>query len=474
MQCLRYLWLLVNEPGSVPKPDERTQQLFDQGHLVQRLAEQLFPGGVRLPEASFKGNIALTAKALRGGQPFFEAGIMADNVYSRIDVLRPAADGKWDIVEVKSSTKVKDENIHDVSFQKYCCEKRGLAIDRCFLIYVNNRYVKDGEIDPQRLFVTEDITARVAQAQEGIGDRVDTMLDTMASREAPGNRVGPHCADPYDCPVTACRDALPENTVLDLYRGGRKAFDLLYAGTRYLRDIPDATKLTGPQEVQRWCDANGCAHVDAAAIGAFVGNLAYPVHYLDFETFNAAVPLFDGTRPYQQVPFQFSLHVVDNPGSMAWHFGHLADGPQDPRPRFLAELRKVIGDKGSIVVYNQSFEEGILRDLGDAFPEHQGWLEGVRSRLVDLLLPFRRFDYYHPGQRGSASIKSVLPALTGNSYDDLGINNGDAASLAYLNMTYGNMPAADHARTRADLEQYCGLDTEGMIWIVDRLRDISR
>ncbi len=387
-------------------------------------------------------------------------------------MLRPAANGQWDIIEVKSSTKVKDENIHDISFQKYCCEKRGLAIGRCFLTYINNAYVKDGDIDPQRLFVTEDVTARVEEAAVGIDARIDTMLSTMSSKIAPGSLVGPHCSDPYECPVTACRAALPENTVLDLYRGGRKGFDLLYGGTRYLRDIPDTLKLSEPQQVQKWCDANACADIDAAAISAFVKTLKYPVHYLDFETFNVAVPLFDGTRPYQQVPFQFSLHVVDRPGAMAWHFGHLANGPEDPRPVFFDELRRTVGDSGSIVVYSQSFEEGILRDLGNAFPQQVDWVEGVRKRLVDLLVPFRSFKYYHPDQRGSASIKSVLPALTGNSYDDMDISNGDAASLAYLNMTYGEMPAAARAKVRADLEAYCGLDTQAMIWIVERLKEI--
>jgi hypothetical protein len=474
MQCLRYLWLLVNEPQSVPEPDDRTRQLFDQGHLVQRLAERLFPDGVRLPEASFRGNIALTGKMLKEGLTFFEAGILADNIYARVDVLRPGANGKWDIVEVKSSTKVKDENINDISFQKHCCEKRGLAIDRCFLTHVNNQYVKHGEIDPEQFLVVDDVTARVLDAEVGIAARIDTMLEIMASGAMPDTRVGPHCSDPYECPVTACRESLPDNNVLELYRGGSQAFDLLYRGTRYLRDIPDSFKLSRSQEVQRWCDANSCAHVDADAIGSFVKDLEYPIHYLDFETFNVAVPLFDGTRPYQQVPFQFSLHVVDRPGAMAWHFGHLAEGTDDPRPEFFDELRKVIGKKGSIVVYNQSFEERIVRELAEAFPQHGDWAEEVRARLVDLLLPFRGFNYYHPDQRGSASIKRVLPALTGHSYDDMDINDGDAASLAYLNMTYGNMTAAQREETRAHLEEYCGLDTEGMIRIVDRLREIAR
>lgn len=210
-----------------------------------------------------------------------------------------------------------------------------------------------------------------------------------------------------------------------------------------------------------------------ASIETFVKSLKYPLHYLDFETFSTAVPVLDGTRPYQQVPFQFSLHVVDKPGAMAWHFAYLAEGSTDPRPRFLEELRKAVGSKGSIIIYNQTFEEGILRDLAQAFPEYAEWVDADCRRMVDLLGPFRSFSYYHPDQKGSASIKAVMPALTGRGYEGLDINVGDEASLAYLDMMYGNMPADERAKTRRDLEEYCGRDTEGMIWIVDKLRELA-
>jgi hypothetical protein len=213
--------------------------------------------------------------------------------------------------------------------------------------------------------------------------------------------------------------------------------------------------------------------VDADAIRTFLGTLTYPAYYLDFETFNTAVPLFDGTRPYQNIPFQYSVHVVDRPGSMPWPSSFLASGPEDPRPALLRQLRDALGDRGAVVVYNKSFEDSVLENLGTAFPEYGDWTQAIRSRLADLLVPFRQFHYYHPQQKGSASIKSVLPALTGRGYEDMDIGKGDEASLAYLNMTYGTMTEAERAKTRADLEKYCGLDTEGMIWIVRRLEEVG-
>lgn len=472
LQCLKYLWLLINQPNAVAQPDARTQHLFDQGHLVQEYAEKLYPGGIHVPESTLRGTGDLSARLLNQGKVFFEAGISAGGLYSRVDILQYASDGKWNIIEVKSGTRVKDENIHDVSFQKLCCERRGLPVGRCFLMHINNKYVKQGEIDPSQLLINEDITDQVKEIEEGLDERIREMVAVMQEDTPPERLPGVHCNDPYECRIPLCWDALPENNILNLYRGNAKAFELLYEGTRFLRDIPDSLKMTGPQEVQKWCDIHGCAFTDKSALTEFLKSLKYPVHYLDFETTNTAVPLFDGTRPYQQVPFQFSLHIVDKPGAMAWHFGFLADGTADPRPQFFGELRKAVGRRGSIVVYNQSFEEGILNDLADAYPEHRPWVEQACSRLVDLLQPFRNFSYYHPDQKGSASIKNVLPALTGQSYDDMEIAKGDEASLAYLDMMSGRMTESEKAKVRADLELYCARDTEGMIWIVNRLLEM--
>ena len=204
-------------------------------------------------------------------------------------------------------------------------------------------------------------------------------------------------------------------------------------------------------------------------MASFLQRLKFPVGYLDFETFNTAIPLFDGLRPYQQVPFQFSLHWQPAPGAKPEHHAFLADGRTDPRLEFLNRLRDCIGDKGSVVVYNAKFEKGVLDALAIAFPEHAGWMENLERRIVDLLEPFQGFDYYHADQGGSASIKSVLPVLTGRSYADLEIQEGGQASLVYLRIHLGDVPEDERRRVREHLERYCGQDTQGMIWIVNAL-----
>ena len=178
-------------------------------------------------------------------------------------------------------------------------------------------------------------------------------------------------------------------------------------------------------------------------------------------------------RPYQQVPFQFSLHWQPAPGAKPEHYAFLADGSSDPRPEFLIRLRDCIGDKGTIVVYNAKFEKGVLDGLVDAFPKHAGWIDGVEARIIDLLEPFQSFDYYHGEQHGSASIKAVLPVLTGHSYTDLEIQEGGTASLEYLRVTFSDVAGDERQRVRQQLERYCGQDTEGMIWIVDAVRKLT-
>jgi len=205
------------------------------------------------------------------------------------------------------------------------------------------------------------------------------------------------------------------------------------------------------------------------SIKKFIGKLNYPLYYLDFETINPVIPLFDGMKPYQRIPFQFSLHIVQEDGSTE-HLSFLAEGKSDPRKKFVAELKNVLGNSGSIIVYNQSFEQGLLRELAETFPKYLEWVISLTPRFVDLIIPFRKFHYYNPVQKGSASIKKVLPAVTGKSYDGMYIADGMTASIRYIESEFGDCSESKRKKIRNSLEKYCGLDTEGMIWIIDELK----
>ncbi|MFC1939930.1 DUF2779 domain-containing protein [Chloroflexota bacterium] len=466
------IWVEINEPEKIPETDPVTQHIFDQGHLVGEMAKKLFPGGIDISTDDFMGNISRTLDLLKERKPLFEAGILAGKLYSRVDILSPTGDDEWDIIEVKSSTSVKKVHIDDVAFQRYCCTQSGLNIRNCYLALINNQYVRYGEINPEGLLNIHDVTDKVEKASVGIQDRIDGILEVIEQEKCPEMIIGPHCRDPYECPLTDCWDHLPEHNVFSLYWGGKKAFAMYDSGMVTIAEIPDDYKLDGKQRIQQAAIVSGEPHVDKESIREFLSNLEYPLYYLDFETIGPAVPLFDGVRPYQDVPFQYSVHVVHDEQSKPVHFSYLTSGTYDPRPALLAELQKVLGESGSIIAYHKGFEEGCLRGMGVAFPEYSDWVEHVCSWLVDLLEPFSNFYYYHPAQKGSASLKRVLPAITGKGYDDLEINDGQVASITFLAATYGDIPEAERAQVMENLEKYCGRDTEGMIWIVDKLREL--
>ena len=473
LQCLKLLWIQFHEPGRIPETDTVTQYLFDQGRLVGELAKRLFPEGIDISTEDFMGNIARTKELLAERKPLFEAGILAGKIYSRIDILNPINEDEWDIIEVKSSTSIKDVHVTDMSFQKHCCESYGLKIRSCFLALVNNKYVKDGEIDPHGLFNIHDITDKTIAVSEGIQDRIDIMLETVKALDCPEVSIGTYCREPYECPLVECWEFLPEDSIFDLRGGKTKQFSLYEEGILSIKDIPDDLQLSRQQQIQKECVLTGDTHIEKEEIRQFLDKLVYPLYYLDFETIGPAIPVYDGMRPYQTIPFQFSLHVVENGQSEPIHYEFLADGKDDPRPQILSELKKLLGFEGSIIAYNSGFEVGILKELVEAFPEYTDWLDGILERIVDLLKPFSSFHYYHASQKDTASLKKVLPAVTGKGYEEMGISHGMDASILYEKITYGDVTEEERARVREDLRKYCKLDTEGMIWIVKELEKLS-
>ncbi|MFO7772845.1 MAG: DUF2779 domain-containing protein [Dehalococcoidia bacterium] len=474
LQCPKLLWTQINQPESIPESDTVTQYIFDQGHLVGEYAKKLFPNGLNIPQDDFIENITATKKLLAERKPLFEAGILFGKIYCRLDILNPVNEDEWEIIEMKSGTSVRDVYIDDVSFQKYCCEKAGLSIRTCKLGHVNNQYVKNGEIDPEQLFILEDISTQVQEISESVEEQVSNLFEVISNQTCTEAAIGRHCLAPYECPLRAeCWGFLPENSIFDLRGGKTKQFSLYEQGIISIKDIPDDIPLSREQRIQRECTVTGNVHVEKEEILQFLGKLEYPLHYLDFETIGPAIPIYDGTKPYQDIPFQFSLHTVENEASEPRYHSFLAEGREDPRPQILRELQRLLGSEGSIVAYNAGFEKGVLEELVEAFPEYTAWLEGILARMVDLLFPFASFHYYNASQKDTASLKKVLPAITGKGYEEGGIGAGMDASIAYQRITYGSATEEEIARVRTDLIKYCKLDTEGMIWIVDELRRLS-
>jgi len=532
LQCLKYLWYLINDPEAIPPFDEVTQFRFQQGHDIGNLAKSLFPGGIEIeygvdieaelarareltnftaPAAEqaaatannnistsdFNTNTVSTSTSGTGTDdrtirhPLFEPAFTYKNAFARADILEPSGTDAWNIIEVKSASSIKDINKHDISFQKYCYEGAGLKINKCYLMYLNRYFIKDGPIDPHKFFAIDDVTAEAEILEEGVEEKINLMLETISNATCPEISIGKNCYNPYDCPLKQiCWSCLPENNIFELYRGKDLACYFYQNGIIEISQINETSMLSSIQHMQYRAVTTNCEIIDRDSIGLFLKKLKYPLYFLDFETFATAIPLFDGLKPYQNIPFQFSCHIMQSPDAKPESLYFLAeDDKADPRIGFLESLKKALGydDKcdnnkysspvaGSILVYYESFEKNILKELERLFPEHNWWIEDATDRIVDLYEPFGKFYYYNSRQKGSASLKNVLPALTGISYGDLEIQNGQMASLKYLNITFlkgETEPDKAHIeKIRKDLLDYCGLDTEGMIYILRELYKI--
>jgi len=471
LQCPLLLWVTFNEPSALPPTDATTQAIFDQGHEVGNLAKKLFSDGVEVEfENGFQYRIERTRELVKERKTIFEATFAAEGLYGQADVLVPAGKDKWDLIEVKSSTQVKKINVEDVAFQRYCYETADIKIRNCYLMLINNEYVRRGPIDPEKLFVRHDITENVTLLLPTVAEKIKEMRRIIAGPR-PKQLIGAHCNDPYKCALCEkCWDFLPEHNVTELYYAKKQGYDLLQQGILRIADIPSTVKLGAKQTIQQEAIISGETHVDRAQIRAFLKTLEYPLAHLDFETFSDAVPRFDGVKPYQQVAFQYSLHI-DN-GKKIVHKEFLAESG-DPRPALLEALKRDLPEKGSIIAYNASFEIGRLNELAVEFPAHGPWIRAAIARFVDLLVPFRQFAHYHPDQHGSCSIKAVLPALCGTTYDDLEIGKGDEASREYVRVTYGDVSTIERERVRKALLTYCKQDTQAMIDVLKELESVK-
>jgi len=476
LQCAKLIWFRYNDKDQIPAHDEAKQAIFDQGTEVGELARQLYPGGMVVAPGIIDPDevIAQTQMAIQKCQPLYEAAFLFNGGYARTDILVPVSGGAWDLVEVKSTTSLKEEvHLPDIAFQAYVLAGAGIKLRKCFLAHINSNFVRHGKIDPQKFFTFEDVTQQVSVLSRNVEEQLGAMQHVIGKKAHPEIQIGPQCDAPYTCPLhDLCWAFLPEASVFTLYRGGQKGFILLKQCIQHLERIPAHFTLTANQAIQRSALIAGKPHIDRPAIGAFLKQIEYPASFLDFETIGTAIPLFDGASPYQQIPFQYSLHILRSENAKPVHHQFLAEGTADPRPELMRQLRDVLPETGSVVAYNAGFETGRLEECCELLPEFKPWVKKMTPRIVDLLLPFRGFRYYHPQQNGSASMKVVLPALTGKGYKNLAIQEGGAASREFLRVTFGNVAEKKRQRVRKDLEKYCGQDTMGMVDIVKVLKSL--
>ena len=473
LQCHKALWLSVNARDLADPLTESQAHIFDTGNAVGELARTRFEGGVLVEEDHTQSEAALvrTEDLLADPPPaLFEAAFRHENVFVRPDALVNVGDGEWDLYEVKSSTRVKQEHITDVAVQTWVLEGAGLRIRRAYLMHLDNTYVyPGGEYDPARLFAADDVTDDVRAWMHEVPRRVADLL-AMLGEPSPAVRIGKHCTAPYRCAFHGhCHAFLPEKPVTALPRISASLLDsLLTNDILSIGEVPlDHPGLTRAQRTVVDVVRSGVPHM-AGDPSDSLASLTYPVHFLDFETLMSALPLWPGTRTWQQVPFQWSDHVLHADGRLD-HHEFLHEGTEDPRAEFTRTLLETLGQHGSIVVYS-GFESTRLGELATALPEHARAISSVRERIFDLMKVVEA-HVRHPDTLGSCSIKAVLPALVPElTYEGLEISEGATASLRYLKAVTGQLDE-DEARTvYSALREYCGMDTLAMVRLCEVLR----
>lgn len=477
VQCEKQLFLYKYHYDKMDQLSEMQKAIFKRGTDVGLLAQQLFPGGVDAsPETKFDYDnaVILTNGLLKQKQKvIYEASFNYDDVLSVADIVVNEKSG-LKIYEVKSSTSISETYIRDAALQYWVISHCGYKIKDFSITYINNQYIREGELELEKLFISESVLEQILPLQKWVGEKVKRFKEVLSKRSIPKIDIGEHCYDPYVCGFyNYCRQHIPDNSVFDL--SGlhlNKKYELYRNGIIKLKDIPDDFELGKNARLQLEVFKNKKDLVDNAAIKDFLSDLKYPLYFMDFETFQPAVPMFNNSKPYQQIPFQYSLHYKKNKNSKVEHFEFLADIDSDPRIKFIENLLRDTKSKGDILTYNKSFETQRLKEIALAFPKYKKETEERMSRIKDLMFPFQKKLYYTNEMQGSYSIKYVLPALVPElSYENLKINEGGLASIAFESLYY----ETDFIRIdeiRKNLLEYCKLDTYAMVKLLEKLESL--
>jgi hypothetical protein len=432
-----WLWLKKNDPKKLPPVDENTQALFDAGHQFEPYAESQFTEGVTLGFSDYGEYLSLPQRTqdaiARGDQVLFQPRFEWNDFTCICDIVSFVGDNEVDLYEIKASTSVKVEHEFDLAFQTAVLEGTGLTVRNIYVIHVNNQYVRHGQIEADKITSTQDVTNKVRAKSELTAKYMPLAL------------------------AVAQQSKMPDPSPALAKLGSKKDWLQVYANIV-------------PQEPKVWPE-NTAPVIQQSEIKQFLSGLKYPLYFLDYETLMSLVPYFDGQRPYQQVPFQYSLHILQTPDAELEQREYLHRDNSDPARPLTEQLIKDIGDTGTVLVWYEGFEKARNRELGDMFPEYKEAMEAINDRVVDLMTPFKKKWYDDPRCEGSASIKQVLPVLCPElSYKTLGIQEGGSAQRLWMEAVLDDKRSSEKEQILADLLEYCKLDTLAMVKIYEKLR----
>ena len=473
--CIKKLWLSINKPEVM---DNNNESVFETGTKVGELAKNLYGKFIDIEfNTDLSKMVSDTKKELDkdGDITITEASFEYEDNFCSVDILR-RNNGLYEINEVKSSTHVNPIYLDDISYQYYILNSLGYKISKCNIVILNSNYVRQGKLDLDKLFLINDVTSEVLKKQDYVKQNIKYINSNMTDKE-PSVLIDSCCKEPYDCPFfTYCKRNIKEPNIFDIAgMSFNKKSDYYKRGITSYEDLIKE-KLNSKYKEQIEYELNNLGDkINIDKIKEFMDTLEYPLYFLDFETYQEAIPSYDGISPYMQIPFQYSLHVKKGVNSPLEHYEFLAQGGIDPRRSLAEALVKDIPMDVCSVAYNMSFERTVIKNLASLYPDLSEHLLNIRDNMKDLMIPFKDRDYYNKDMKGSYSIKYVLPALFPNdpelNYHNLPlIHKGDEASNAYVTLVNKSKEEVDSIRH--GLLVYCELDTYAMVKIWEKLTEV--
>ena len=478
-----WLWLKKHDKDKLPPIDDDTQAIFDAGFLFESYAEQLFPDAVKLEydRSDYNGYKALTKKTeesiKNGATTIMQGRFEADRITCICDVLVKTGDNKFDLYEIKSSTHAKPEHEPDLAFQMIVLKDSGYAVNNIYVVHVNSEYVRNGEIIAKDLAKITDVTENVKKLEDKTRQNISAAMKCMDSPECPD-------ISPAQANLGAFNDWLGiYKTLADIdeysiyhlcFPEPAKIGELEKLGVKTLSEIPNDFKLNHKQRTQVEATKFDKVFINKPRIKIFLDSLKYPLYFLDYETLSSVIPYFDRLGPYKQLPFQYSLHSIEKPGSEPKHFEYLHTANTNPVLPLSESLKSRIGETGTVLVWFEGFEKSCNKLMGIIASEYKDFYKNLNDRIVDLMTPFSTCSYVHKDFFGSASIKKVLPVLIPElSYKELEIQAGGAAQRLWMEAILDGKRENEKDQILSDLKEYCELDTYAMVKIFEHLLRIT-
>lgn len=476
LQCKKSLFLYKKFIQLRDPLSSEQAAIFSRGTNIGLIAQGLFPGGTDARSFCKSSNEAIkkTQELINSGEEIiYEAAFQHDQVLVYLDILIKK-DGKWFAYEVKSSVKVSKTYMNDAALQYFVITQNGLLLEAMNILYINKEYQRKKELQLEQFFLTKEVSDYCKGQTEDIQAKLVDLKEVIKLEAIPEISIGEHCNSPYPCDfMSYCWKNVPNDSVFNIMGANRsELFSMYNAGIKSIKDIENEEVYNREQRIQIWSYKNKKAFASKKGLNDFFDTLTYPIYFLDIEICMPALPEFEGNYPYQHTPYQYSLHYKQNADAELSHIDFLAESMGNPSRQFLDHFLAHIGNKGSILIFDDSAERRVLNQLVKEMPERKAEMDKVLNRFVDISQVFMKRHYYNPLMKGSLSLKNILPALLpGIDYSKLAISNGVTALAAFDKLRNPQADLFEIDELRKNLLEYCKMDTYAIAMITEKLRE---